>query len=146
MTQSEHWPTHAYVPGQNERHPEGAFDLIRDTVRPGMTVEELANSAAFQHGLRYLEAGYFWEAHEVLEPVWMALSNDSAERSFVQGLIQLANGRLKLRMNRPKASHRLAAMARDLIDAVSTPQVMGLKTADARRQIDSLESEATGAL
>lgn len=36
---------------------------------------------------------------------------NSPERHFVQGLIQLANARLKLVMGKPKAAARLAAIA-----------------------------------
>ncbi len=103
-------PPHAYVPGQTPRHPEGAFDTLRDTARAGMSAEALADSAAFRAGLKYLEGEFFWEAHEVLEPVWMALPERSPERHLVQALIQLANARLKARMNRPRAVARLGAI------------------------------------
>ena len=91
-------PSHAYVPGQTPRHPEGAFDAVRDTAQPGMSVEALAASEAFVTGLAYLDQGYFWEAHELLEPVWMACPQNSAEQVFVRGVIQRANARLKERM------------------------------------------------
>lgn len=107
-------PPQAYVPGQTERHAEGAFDGIRQSALPGMTVDELAQSAAFRHGLTWLDEGYFWEAHEVLEPVWMALPAGEA-RSFVQGLIQLANALLKEKMEKPKAALRLCTIVRELV-------------------------------
>ena len=110
-------PTHAYVPGQNNRHAENAFDAIKNSVHSGQNMEELLSSSAFFTGLDYLDKGYFWEAHEVLEPVWLALPDGCPERKFVQGLIQLANGFLKLKMGMPKASVRLAKISRDLLDA-----------------------------
>ncbi len=105
-------PGHAYVPGLTERHGEDTFDDIRDTARPGMSVAELTECEAFKAGLAYLEAGYFWESHEVLEPVWLACNPAGAERLFVQGLIQLTNARLKLRMGQPKAAARIGEIAR----------------------------------
>ena len=89
-------PTHAYIPGVNERHPENAFDGIKSSVNAGDDIEQLEQCAAFRAGLQYLEAGFYWETHEVLEPVWMALPERSVEKRFIQGLIQLANGCLKL--------------------------------------------------
>jgi hypothetical protein len=111
------WPAVAYVPGKTARPAEGAFDTIRETALAGMSPLDLAQSEAMRHGYAYLEAGYFWEAHEVLEAVWIALPQGSPERRFVQGVIQVANGRLKVRMDRPNAAKRLHAMAAVLLEA-----------------------------
>ena len=93
MTDNENpeaqWPTHRYVPGQNKRHPEHAFDSIKAGLSTDMSVAELAESSAFRHGLLYLENGYYWEAHEVFEPVWLSLPEHSDEKLFVQALIQV---------------------------------------------------------
>ena len=110
MTDALALPMHAYVPGQTPRHAEGAFDALCVTARPGMSPAALADSAAFRAGLHYLDKGYFWEAHEVLEPVWLALPEGCAERHLVQALIQLANARLKALMGRPRAVARLGAI------------------------------------
>lgn len=108
---SEALPPFAHIPGANARHPEGAFAALRATARPGMTEADLAASPAFRAGLAYLHAGFFWESHEVLEPVWMALPPNSPARQMAQALIQLANARLKDRMGRPRAAARLRALA-----------------------------------
>ncbi len=100
-------PAHAYVPGQTARHPEGWFDPLK-------TIDaDPFDSPAMRAGLDYLHAGYFWECHEVLEAVWLALPDPSAERHMVQAVIQLANARLKLAMGRPKATLRLCAMVQE---------------------------------
>jgi len=104
-------PSRAYVPGRTQRHPEGAFDTLRATACPGMTEDQLAASPALAAGLRYLHAGFHWEAHEVLEPVWLACPPNSAARRMVQALIQIANARLKDRMDRPAAAARLRGLA-----------------------------------
>ena len=134
-------PTHAYIPGKTPRHPEDAFAAIHASVRSGMSAEELAATDAFQTGLRYLASGYCWEAHEVFEPVWMALP-DGDERRFVQALIQLANGRLKLLMDRPKAALRLAVIATDLLRQIKAEQALGQSVADALAQVEELQKIA----
>jgi uncharacterized protein len=122
-------PPFAHVPGANARHPEGAFDALRDSVRPGMDEGALADSAAFRAGLDWLHAGYHWEAHEVLEPVWMACPPNHPARHMAQALIQIANARLKDRMGRPRAATRLRAIAaRHLAEAGQGP-VLGLDPA-----------------
>jgi len=104
-------PPYAYVPGRTPRHDEGRWDEVRATVEPGMDADELAASPAFTAGMAFFENGYFWEAHEVWEAVWMACPPNSAEHRFVQALIQLANAELKLAMERPRAALRLCAIA-----------------------------------
>lgn len=108
-------PAWAYVPGQTERHPDGAFDTLRDTAREGMTPLALAHSDAWQAGMQFLETGFFWEAHEVLEPVWMALPASGPERVLAQAVIQIANAELKRRMGRPGAVLRLCHIAEGLL-------------------------------
>jgi predicted metal-dependent hydrolase len=50
---------------------------------------EAQRAAALAAGLAAYERGDFFEAHEELEPAWMA-SPDRAERSLLQGLIKVA--------------------------------------------------------
>jgi hypothetical protein len=146
MAISPELPTHAYVLGFSERHPEGHFDHIRNSVRADMSPETLAASDAFQCGLHYLETGYFWEAHEVLEPIWMVLPIDCDERQLVQALIQFANAQLKLEMRRPKAAQRLCGIVRDLLSEVGAEVVMGLEISEILLQVDSFEKAKNCAL
>lgn len=139
-------PTHAYVPGVSERHPEGHFDHIRNSVENDMTPEALARSDAFRSGLYYLEIGYFWEAHEVLEPVWLALPSAGEDRQLVQALIQFANAQLKVEMRRPKAAKRLCGIVRDLLSGIDAEVVMGLEVPQILRQVDSFEEAMIAAL
>tara|TARA_B100000780_G_scaffold29034_1_gene18399 strand:- start:7923 stop:8363 length:441 start_codon:yes stop_codon:yes gene_type:complete len=142
----EIWPEQAYVPGQTPRHPECTFDLVRDTARAGLDSARLAESRAFQLGLKYQKFGFYWEAHEVFEPVWMVLPEPSVERQFVQGLIQIANGYLKMKMNRPKAALRLAHIARDLLPMKREGLVMGVVVAEMHLLVDHLEQIAGNAI
>ena len=130
-------PPHAYIPGKTARHAEGWFDDIRASVAGAGSETDLANSQAFLTGLNYLEQGYYWEAHEVLEPVWMACPQGSEPRALVQGLIQLANARLKILMDRPKAARRLYAIAWDHLDSIGSETVMGQSIATWRAIIAS---------
>lgn len=106
-------PTHAYVPGQTQRHPEDTFDALK-TGLDGIPTERLSDTLAWTGGLALLRNGYYWEAHEVLEPVWMACPPNSPERVMVQAVIQFANARLKGRMGQIPAMQRLDALSRDL--------------------------------
>lgn len=81
-----------------------------------MTPAALAASEAWRTGWRYLETGFYWEAHELFEPVWRALPPNSRARAFVQGAIQIANAALKQRMGRLSAVLRLCDMAQAHLD------------------------------
>ena len=115
-------PSHAYVPGQTARHDPAFFAGFHDSVQAGMTWDELSQTIAWRGGWFFFENGYHWEAHEVLEPVWMATAPNSAERHLVQALIQTANAALKQRMGRPNAVRKLCDIAETHVARCGTVQ------------------------
>jgi hypothetical protein len=133
------------VPGRTPRHPDGAFDAFHDSVAPGMRPEDLERTLAWKAGLVFLEEGYFWEAHEVLEPVWMATPAGSAENQLVQAVIQTANAALKARMGQAGAAARLCDLAESHLRAARSAGgdvVMALPLDHVRDRIAGLRSEA----
>jgi len=100
-----------HLPGQTPRPPDGAFDSLKAGLSPGMAVAELQHHAGLRGGVRLLAMGYCWEAHEVLEAVWLSTVPGSREQHFVRALIQLANARLKWRMGQERAAARIAALS-----------------------------------
>lgn len=125
-------PPVAYVPGLTARPEEGCFDPVKTGLSPALSCGELASSRAFTGGLEAFSRGYFWEAHEFWEAVWMCLPPASAERLLLQGLIQLANGALKLRMGRERAAVRIFERADSALAEAHRRQSrpMGLSEAD----------------
>jgi len=135
-------PTHAYVPGSNARHAEDWFDGVKQSVSPDMSIDALHLTAAWAAGLAYLKAGYFWECHEVLEAVWVQTHDGTAERDMVQALIQLANARLKLRMERPNAAWRLCNMVQaHLARCPADRAILGLDVRDVHIWVRETEME-----
>lgn len=88
------------------------FDVPKAAALPVTETETASANQAWLYGLELLSGGYFWECHEVLETVWLNAPPNSRERAAVQGVIQLANAALKLKMARVTAAQRLAAMAK----------------------------------
>lgn len=135
-------PPHAYIPGQTARHPEDWFDQIKETVSADIPPDRLHQTSAWKSGLAYLEAGYFWECHEVLEAVWMQAPVGSSEREMVQAVIQLANARLKLLMGKPRAVARLCEMVRAHLDRCPPQrEVLGLRAQDLYVQLSATMAE-----
>jgi uncharacterized protein len=136
-------PPHAYVPGQTARHPEDWFDAIKASVTPQVPFQELDQSAAWVAGMAYFDAGYFWECHEVLEAVWMRTPDPSPEREMTQAVIQLANARLKLRMDKPRASRRLCDMVDAHLHACRpNDMILGLRVQDVAQWTEHTRSQA----
>ncbi|OAN71825.1 hypothetical protein A8B82_20435 [Sulfitobacter sp. EhC04] len=129
-------PPHAYVPGVTPRHPEGWFDRVKASVTDDMAVPDLHKTAAWQAGRAYFDAGYYWECHEVLEAVWMRTPEGSQERDMTQALIQLANARLKITMQRPRAAWRLCNMVSGhLARCDATRRILGLEVSEVRQWV-----------
>ncbi|MEM9551348.1 MAG: DUF309 domain-containing protein [Pseudomonadota bacterium] len=134
-------PPHAYVPGLTTRHDPQWFSPLHASVREGMSVADLAQSRSFLAGLTFYDHGYFWEAHEALEPVWMALPAGGPDRASVQAVIQLANAALKLKMERPNATRRLCEEVRKHL-AASQGATLPVPFARVRTHCDRLEEQA----
>lgn len=64
-------------------------------------------SGAALYGLALNDGGYFWEAQEVLEAVWAAAPQGGRERILLRACILVANGNLRLRLQKPHAAARL---------------------------------------
>lgn len=141
--QTDEWdwplPGVAYLPGRTTR-PDADDDVHRIArAAPDPTdPRNWAQNAAWLAGLRLYREGFFWEAHEVWEPVWMNAQPNSRERLLIQGLIQMANAALKQRMARNQAAIRLAAMSAQLIAEASHTET-GLMGVDVRALARSAE-------
>jgi hypothetical protein len=66
-----------------------------------------ARHPALRYGLALNDRGYFWEAREILEAVWAAAPQGGRERILLRACILIANGNLRLRMEKPGSAGRL---------------------------------------
>jgi predicted metal-dependent hydrolase len=82
---------------------------------------------AFARGARHFDRGEFFEAHEVWEELWK-VATDPTERTFLQGLIQVAAAFHKLLvMKSAEAASRLLAKGLAKLDASAAEvEVRGL--------------------
>jgi hypothetical protein len=63
---------------------------------------------SYLYGIDLFNHGYWWEAHEALETVWIAAGHKSTDCGiFVQGLIQLAGAQLKRFIDEPRGAQSL---------------------------------------
>src|SRR6201995_3483128 len=66
-----------------------------------------ARHPALRYGIMLNDRGYFWEAREILEAVWAAAPQGGRERILLRACILIANGNLRLRMEKPGSAGRL---------------------------------------
>ena len=104
-------PPAPHQPGRTPRPEDALFAPLKAGLSSELSSEDFAASDAFRGGLEAFEAGYFWEAHELWEAVWICLPPASAERQLLQGLIQLANAGLKNGMGQTSAAERILSLA-----------------------------------
>ena len=107
-------PPHAYIPGQTQRHQEEQFDEIISSIPRDIDFETLQTLSAFHIALNFMQHGFHWEAHEILEAIWMNTAQNSIERLFTQCVIHLANANLKHVMKRETATQKIMSQANAL--------------------------------
>lgn len=130
-------PAERYVPGHGRAPDHAFFAAIKAKCPPRVSDINWRSAPPYLFGFDLYAAGFFWEAHEVWEPVWTACAPNSRERALMAGLIQLANGCLKLVMHRPKAALRLLGEASGQVGEAGWPagRVMGLSPIALQQEI-----------
>lgn len=141
------FPPHAYLPGRTPRHAEDLFAPIKASVKEDMSPAELQQTQAWRFGLVFLQQGFFWESHELLEAVWAQTPPNSVERHLVQAVIQLANAQLKLRMDRSKAARRILERVKVHVEVCcrsDAGHVMGMELAQLRHWVAQVDRRIGG--
>jgi hypothetical protein len=102
-------PEWAYVPGEPaDSEPDHETLWQAKALVPAQFFGFVpARHPALRYGIALNDAGYFWEAQEVLEAVWAAAPQGGRERILLRSCILIANANLKLRMQKPHATARL---------------------------------------
>lgn len=97
------FPPYRYVPFQGNatlphprNDPGGHSYSAEEEFLAQFSVNSWSKCEAYLYGIDLFNHGYWWEAHEALEVVWLAAGDRSTQCGiFVQGLIQVAAAQLK---------------------------------------------------
>src|SRR5271167_1781556 len=113
-------PGWAYVPGETaDTEPDHQALWQAKALVPAQFFGFVpARHPALRYGVTLNDAGYFWEAQEVLEAVWAAAPQGGRERILLRACIQIANANLRLRMQKPHAAARFLGEALEELDAL----------------------------
>src|SRR6201987_824607 len=99
-------PGWAHVPGETTEADHDALWRAKALVPSRFCDFVPARHPALRYGIALNDAGYFWEAQEILEAVWAAAPQGGRERILLRACIQIANANHRLRMRKPHAAAR----------------------------------------
>ncbi len=117
------FPPYAYAgsPQPHPRnHPEGHSRGLPEIVPPPLDPERWRESENFLHGIDLFNHGYYWEAHEAWEGLWLAAGKTGPVSEMMKGLIKLAAAGVKARQAEPEGVRRHAERARAHFEAART--------------------------
>lgn len=105
------FPPYRYIPFQGDmphprNDPEGHSYGQEEDYLAGFSEHDWPTCRPYLYAVDLFNNGYWWEAHESWETVWLAAGRGSRSGLFIQGLIQVAAGQLK-RFMRETAGARL---------------------------------------
>ena len=139
---SRPFPAYRFVPGKAPhptRSPDG-HSFGRESAPIALDERSWRESDDYLYAIDLLNHGYYWEAHEALEAIWLGSGRDTPIGIFAQGLIQAAAALLKHSMGESGPATRLVAAATEKLRA-SAPTTLGV---DTRKLVAALESTVAG--
>ena len=120
------FPSYRFVPGRSPhpvRDPGGhSYNKPPLQLSP-FAAADWRSCDEYLYGIDLFNHGYWWEAHEALEAVWVAAGRQTETGLFVQGLILIAVAHLKMHQGFTAVGRR---MAEDGLDKMKHIQVVYL--------------------
>ncbi len=106
------FPDRKYIPGQGihpKKDPKGSHipEIPSDTTK--FDTDTWRISQQYLYAIDLFNFGYWWEAHEVLEDLWIQTGRTTLIAKFIQGIIQISAAFLKDSQSVPRGASRLAA-------------------------------------
>ncbi|KAA3662466.1 MAG: DUF309 domain-containing protein [Calditrichaeota bacterium] len=92
------FPARKFIPGKSihpDRDPHGSHIPSLPKLDKDLHQDNWMNSQHYLYAVDLFNFGFWWEAHEVLEKIWVHSGKKSSTAIFIQGLIQIAAALLK---------------------------------------------------
>ena len=141
------FPPYRFIPGKFPHpvaNPDGHSYLPPGASEPAVPYfppEMWRESEAYLFGCDLYNHGYWWEAHEAWEGMWHVVPKPSAQRSFLQGLIQVTAGHMQVQLGKVEGVRRLQLTSRRhldvALDVAGNGAFMGLRLAAWRSAVDA---------
>lgn len=143
-------PPYSYVPGMHP-HPireENGHSFGEEVSVSNFAPDNWRDCREFLFGIDLFNSGYYWEAHESWEAVWIAAGRSGVVADFLKGLIKLAAAGVKVREGNENGVRRHAARATQLFGETSAGQetLLGLRLTELLAFSNQLGEEASNTL
>lgn len=112
------FPAYAFVPGQQPRHEAQSDRAISVGSKVPTGLTDLIASPQYLYAVDLFNAGYYWEAHEEWEELWVAVGRTGLVADLLKGLIKLAAAGVKCRQGQVNGVARHARRAAELLRGV----------------------------
>ena len=124
-------PAYAYTPGSGRPHPvrdPRGHSYGVETPQERFDPEHWRDSETYLYAIDLFNAGYWWEAHEALEALWLGSGRTGPAADFLRALIQLAAACLKVRSGNRASARRLLERGRPALEKAGR-EFAGIATA-----------------
>ena len=114
-------PPYSYVPGHSPHpvsNPAGHMHGTEHETPLPLVPESWQESPEYLYGIDLFNHGYYWEAHEAWEALWLAAGRHGSVADFLKGLIKLAAAGVKAREGNPRGVQRHGLRAIELLCGV----------------------------
>lgn len=145
----ENLPPYTYVPGQAPHpvtDPAGHSYRVAHAPAQAMTWTNAWANEDFARGLALFNAGYYWEAHEAFEGLWIANGRAGVLADGVKGLIKLSAMGVKLRERNADGVRRHGLRAIELLSQfvarAPSPACWGIDLAGAVSAVETVVANA----
>lgn len=125
------FPPYSYVPGM---HPHPIREMAGHSFGIEVSVSNFDSTCwnqcdEYLFGMDLFNSGYYWEAHESWEAVWIAAGRTGLIADFLKGLIKLAAAGVKAREGNENGVRRHAARAARLFgeSCAGHEELLGLR-------------------
>ena len=125
------FPAYAFVPGQHP-HPRSdarghSYNCPSHVLAP-LKPEHPEQSIDFCFAIDLFNAGYYWEAHEVWEGLWITHGRVGVVANFLKALIKLAAAGVKAREGQAIGVQRHALRSLELLESIRSGQATQLSS------------------
>lgn len=141
-------PPYRHVPGKTPhptRHPDGHRFKTPPETLDSFDPKRWRTSEAYLFGIDLFNSGYYWEAHEVWEGLWVACGRRGPAAMVLKALIGLAAAGVKASVGNRRGVAAHARRAAGLFGKAAAVQVQRCMGFDLRQLAESARALAEGA-
>ena len=121
-------PPYAYIPGRHPhptRDPGGHSHGVGHETPAAPDPEDWRASVDYLYGIDLFNHGFYWEAHEAWEGLWVACGRQGLTATYLQALINLAAAGFKARWGNATGMRANAETALRLFKAATSQMRSG---------------------